>query len=56
MGADAVIPGKKNRIQPIDYDKHIYKERHLVENFFSLLNDFEESEHGMKNTLRTLVV
>jgi len=30
-----VIPGKRNRIKKIDYDKHIYKERSLVECFFS---------------------
>ena len=40
MGSSAVIPGKKNRIQPIDYDKHIYKERHLVENFFQFIKRF----------------
>ena len=30
-----VIPGKRNRIVQIKYDKHIYKERNLVERFFS---------------------
>jgi len=30
-----VIPGKRNRTVQIDYDKHIYKERSLVECFFS---------------------
>ena len=30
-----VIPGKISRKIPIEYDKHIYKERSLVENFFS---------------------
>ena len=40
MGANAVIPPKKNRSQPIDYDKHIYKERHLVEIFFQFIKRF----------------
>lgn len=40
IGAQAVIPGKKNRIQPIEYDKHIYKERHLIENFFQFIKRF----------------
>lgn len=40
MGANAVIPGKKNRVQAIDYDKHIYKERCLVENFFQFIKRF----------------
>jgi len=30
-----VIPGRSNRKITIEYDKHIYKERSLVENFFS---------------------
>lgn len=30
-GARSVIPSRKNRTQPFDYDKHVYKERHLVE-------------------------
>jgi transposase len=31
MGAIAVIPARKNRTQPRDYDRHLYKARHLVE-------------------------
>ena len=30
-GAEAVIPAKKNRKEPRDYDKHLYKERNKVE-------------------------
>jgi len=40
MGANAVIPGKKNRIKKIKYDRHTYKERHLVENFFQFIKRF----------------
>lgn len=35
-----VIPGKRNRIVKIDYDKHIYKERNLIERFFSKVKYF----------------
>jgi len=35
-----VIPGKRSRIVPIDYDKHIYKERNLVECFFAKIKHF----------------
>lgn len=35
-----VIPGKDNRIIPIEYDKHIYKERNLIECFFSKIKHF----------------
>ena len=38
-----VIPGKSNRKTIIDYDKHIYKERHLVECFFSKLKQFRRT-------------
>lgn len=36
----AIIPSKSNSKSPIDYDKHIYKERHLVECFFSKIKYF----------------
>ena len=35
IGADAVIPPSKNRTEHRDYDKHLYKERHLVECFIN---------------------
>lgn len=34
QGMKAVIPPKKNRIEQRDYDKELYKLRHLVENAF----------------------
>jgi transposase len=34
-GAQAVIPPRSNRKRPRDYDKHIYKERDLVERFLN---------------------
>jgi len=39
-GVDAVIPSKKNRLVPHPYDKHLYKARHLIENFFAKLKQF----------------
>ena len=33
-GMSVVIPSKKNRREQRDYDRHIYKIRHLVENAF----------------------
>lgn len=35
-----VIPGRSNRKEVIEYDKHIYKERHVVECFFSKIKHF----------------
>jgi transposase len=35
-----VIPPKKNRLQPREYDRHTYKERNLVERFWSKAKQF----------------
>jgi transposase len=34
QGMNPVIPSKKNRREPREYDKYLYKVRHLVENAF----------------------
>ncbi len=39
-GCRAVIPPHKNRKNPRDYDKDIYKERHLIEYFFEKIKYF----------------
>ena len=39
-GKAAVIPPRSNRTSPRDYDRHLYKARHLVENFFAWLKQF----------------
>jgi transposase len=39
-GKTAVIPSKSNRITPRDYDKDLYKSRHLIENFFAKLKQY----------------
>ena len=39
-GAEAVIPSTRSRSQAIPYDKHIYKERNLVERFFNKIKHF----------------
>jgi transposase len=39
-GAAAVIPPRSNRKVIIDYDKEMYRWRHLVENYFAKLKQF----------------
>ena len=39
-GAFSGIPPKCNRLEQRPYDKHVYKERHLVECFFERLKNF----------------
>lgn len=39
-GCEVVIPPKRNRKVQRDYDKHVYKERHLIECFFGKIKHF----------------
>lgn len=39
-GCEVVIPSKKNRLNPLEYDKELYKGRHLIENFFAKLKQY----------------
>ena len=39
-GAEVVIPPKRNRKNQRSYDTHLYKERNLIERFFSKLKQF----------------
>ncbi len=39
-GATAVIPPKSNRKVQRDYDTHMYKWRHLIENYFAKIKEF----------------
>ena len=38
-GAKPCIPGRKNRRTAPAYDKHWYRSRHLIENFFCRIKD-----------------
>ena len=39
-GKTAIIPPKRNRKEQRDYDKELYKARHLIENFFCKLKQY----------------
>lgn len=39
-GMEVVIPPRSNRKQPRDYDRHLYKLRHLVENAFLRIKEW----------------
>ena len=41
-GCQVVIPSTTRRKQPRDYDRHLYKARHLIENFFARLKPDRE--------------
>lgn len=40
QGAQAVIPPRSNRINPRTFDRHIYRDRNLIERFFARLKHF----------------
>lgn len=39
-GIQPVIPPKRNRREPREYDRELYKARHLVENLFARLKQY----------------
>lgn len=39
-GIEFCCPSKSNSLKKRDYDKHLYKDRNLVERFFNLLKQF----------------
>jgi transposase len=54
-GKQVVIPPKSNRKQPRDYDKHIYKARHLIENFFAKLKQYRAIATRYDKTARNFL-
>ena len=54
-GIEPVIPSKSNRAEPIDYDKHLYKARHLIENFFAKLKQYRAIATRYDKTARNFL-
>lgn len=52
QNCNAVIPGRSNRIIEIEYDKELYKARHLIENFFSKIKHFRRIFSRFDKSLR----
>jgi transposase len=55
QGAESVIPSKKNRKIPREYDKHIYKERKKVEWFINLLKQYRRVATRYEKTARNFL-
>ena len=53
--AEAVIPSKKNRKVPRDYDEHLYKERMKVEWFIGLLKQYRRVATRYEKTARNFL-
>ena len=40
QGAEPCIPPRKNRNEVVDYDRHLYKERNVVERFYGQIKQY----------------
>lgn len=40
QGAEPCIPARKNRTEPIAYDRHLYKERNAIERYFARIKQY----------------
>jgi transposase len=54
-GKQAVIPPKANRNVQREYDKELYKARHLIENFFAKLKQFRAIATRYDKTARNFL-
>lgn len=52
QNCEPVIPGRSNRIVPIEYDKDLYKGRHVIENFFAKIKNFRRIFSRFDKSLR----
>ena len=55
QGAEAVIPPKKNRKVPREYDTHLYKERKKVEWFINLIKQYRRVATRYDKTARNFL-
>ena len=54
-GKSAVIPPRANRLAPRAFDRKLYKERHLIENFFCKLKQFRAIATRYDKTARNFL-
>ncbi len=54
-GKLAVIPPRSHRSGARDFDRHLYKERHLIENFFSKIKQFRAIATRYDKTARNFL-
>lgn len=54
-GIQAVILSRRCRKQPCEFDRHLYKARHLIENFFCRLKQFRSIATRYDKTARNFL-
>ena len=42
QGCEAVIPSRRTNHHPRTIDRHLYKERHLIETFFNKIKEYRK--------------
>lgn len=55
QGAVAVIPSLSNRATPRDYDRHLYRERNVVERFWHRLKQYRRVATRYEKTARNFM-
>ncbi len=55
VGKVAVITPRRNRKEAIAFDRHLYKERHLIENFFAKLKQYRAIATRYDKTARNFL-
>jgi transposase len=54
-GAEAVIPSRKNRAEPREYDRERYKDRNLAERFWSRAKQYRRVATRYEKTARNFL-
>lgn len=54
-GKSVVIPSRAGRKQPREHDRHLYKARHLIENFFARLKQYRAIATRYDKTARNFL-
>ena len=54
-GKSAVIPPRPNRLAPCEFDRELYKKRHLIDNFFCKLKQFRAIATRYDKTARNFL-
>ena len=54
-GKTVVIPPRTNRSSPRDYDRELYRARHLIENFFARIKQFRAIATRYEKTARNFL-
>jgi transposase len=55
VGAVSCIPPRKNRVEAIEYDRHLYRERNVVERYFAQVKQYRRVATRYDKTARNFL-